>query len=120
MPTRPTPNPRADHDDSLFQGKNWLSARINAEIDRFTPKCRDITRLLSESMDNPLPLLMRFRLRLHFLMCCYCKRYCEQLHYMRKAHRSFHNCSANVPCVPLPDAVKEQIKSLLRRESPGR
>ena len=120
MPDQQTPNPRADHDDSLFQGKNWLSARINVAIDRLTPKCRDTTRLLSQGMDKRLPLLMRFKLRLHFLMCCYCRRYSEQLHYMRKASRRFHDHSDTALRATLPTAVKEQIKLLLRQEHGGR
>jgi hypothetical protein len=120
MPAQQTPNPRAGHDDSLFQGKNWLSARINVAIDRLTPKCRETTRLLSRGMDIRLPLVMRFRLRLHFLMCCYCRRYFGQLHSMRKASRSFQDFSGNALRATLPDAVKEQIKSLLRREHGGR
>ena len=31
-----------------------------------TPHCHDITRLLSESMEHPLPLRTRLLIRLHF------------------------------------------------------
>jgi hypothetical protein len=119
MPDQQTPNPRAVDDDSLFQGKNWLSARINVAIDRLTPKCREVTRHLSQGMDKRLPLLMRFRLRLHFLMCCYCRRYSEQLHFIRKASRRFQDYSGSALRATLPHAVKEQIKLRLRRERGG-
>jgi len=120
MPAPPIPNlpnPRADHDDSFFQGKNWLSASINRLIDAITPKCRENTRILSQGMDAPLPLVIRLRLRMHFLMCCYCKRYAAQLRYIRKASRAFPQYCGNVVTATLPDAVKERMKTLLRREA---
>jgi hypothetical protein len=120
MPEHPISNPRASHDDSFIQGKNWLSARINVFIDRHTPKCRETTRLLSQGMDAPLPLLVRLQLRLHFLMCCYCRRYSEQLRYMRKASRRFQDYSGSALRATLPAAVKEQIKVMLRREQSDR
>jgi hypothetical protein len=120
MPDQQIPNPRAGHDDSLIQGKNWLSAKINVFIDRHTPKCRETTRLLSQGMDSPLPLLIRLRLRLHFLMCCYCRRYSVQLHYLRKASRRFQDYSGSVFRATLPVTVKERIKLLIQREQGGK
>lgn len=120
MPEQQSANPRADHDDSLIQGKNWISAKITVLIDRHSPKCREATRLLSQGMDGPLPLLVRLRLQLHFLMCCYCRRYSEQLHYIRKASRSFQDYSDSALRATLPAAIKDQMKSLLRGGQSGK
>ena len=54
---------------------------------RITPSCREMTRLLSEGMDRPLPLGIRIKMRLHFLICKWCERYKNQLVFLRQALR---------------------------------
>lgn len=54
---------------------------------RITPSCQDMTRLLSEAMDRPLPFGMRMKMRLHFLICKWCERYKNQLLFLRQALR---------------------------------
>jgi hypothetical protein len=120
MPELPNPNPRAEHDDSLIQGKNWFTARINRFIDAVTPKCRENVRIISRGMDAPLPLSLRLRLRLHFVMCCYCHRYEKQLRDIRMFSRHFPEVSGNIFTAALPAAAKERIKQLIRREFPGK
>jgi len=46
-----------------------------------------MTRLLSEAMDRPLPLGIRLKMRLHFLICKWCERYKNQLLFLRQALR---------------------------------
>lgn len=54
---------------------------------RMTPSCRDMTRLLSDAMDRQLPLGIRIKMRLHFLICKWCERYKNQLQFLRQALR---------------------------------
>jgi hypothetical protein len=49
-----------------------------------TPKCREVVRILSQSMDSKLSLIMRIKLRLHYLICAWCQRYDKQLHELRE------------------------------------
>lgn len=58
---------------------NWLL--------RMLPTCRDVTRLLSDSMDRPLPFHARIRLNLHLRMCVLCERYKHQLLLLRDVLR---------------------------------
>jgi hypothetical protein len=111
------PNPRTPDDDSLFQGGNWFSRRMEALITNLTPKCTEMTHLLSEEMDHPLPWLTRVRMRVHFLMCCYCRRYKENLHYLRKVLRSRSGFVDDSPGEALPPEAKERLKQALRDES---
>ena len=60
------PNPRTPDDDSLIKGGNWLSKRIENYIARVTPACTEMTHLLSEEMDHPLPWSTRFKMRSSF------------------------------------------------------
>jgi hypothetical protein len=49
--------------------------------------CKDVTRLLSESMDRSLPLGKRIGVRLHLLICKFCARYERQLLLIRETAR---------------------------------
>jgi hypothetical protein len=85
---------------------------------RLTPTCKDVTRLLSEAMDRPLPLNSRMKIRLHFLICKWCERYKNQLLFLRQAVRRHPDrlegeAAASPPALS-PEA-KDRLKQVLRR-----
>jgi hypothetical protein len=82
-------------------------------IGTHTPKCREMVRILSQSMDEQLPLMMRIKKRLHFLICCWCQRYEEQLRYMRKASRKFPEHADEASDAPFSAEARERIKQKL-------
>ena len=49
--------------------------------------CKDVTRLLSQSMDASLPVGKRIGVRYHLLICRFCEMYRRQLLLIRKAAR---------------------------------
>jgi hypothetical protein len=49
--------------------------------------CKDVTRLLSESMDASLPVGKRIGVRFHLLICGFCARYKRQLLLIRETAR---------------------------------
>jgi hypothetical protein len=49
--------------------------------------CKEVSEMVSESMDRALPFYQRVLMRLHLLMCKYCARYREQLETIRAASR---------------------------------
>jgi hypothetical protein len=49
--------------------------------------CKDVTRLISESMDHSLPIGKRAGVRLHLLICRFCARYERQLLLIRETMR---------------------------------
>ena len=49
--------------------------------------CKDVTRLISESMDRSLPLRKRIGVRVHLLICKFCARYERQLLQIREMAR---------------------------------
>ena len=79
-------------------------------IGKHTPKCREMVRILSQSMDEPLPLMMRIKKRLHFLICCWCQRYEEQLRYMRDTARQFPEHADEASDAPFSAEARERIK----------
>ena len=109
------PNPRPPDDTSVFQEhRSWLQLQIVLLICRFTPKCPEVTRILSQGMEKELPLITRIKLRIHFLMCSFCERYMKQLKYIRQVSREFPEKIGEVSNATLPADAKERIKSALR------
>jgi len=57
--------------------------------------CRDVCYIVSESLDNNLPLHKRLRVRLHLLMCKACQRMVQQMELLRAAARCYESNGEN-------------------------
>jgi len=66
-------------------------------------------------MDKELPLTMRIKLRVHYLMCSFCERYAKQLNYMREAAHEFPEKIGEVSDATLPAEAKQRLKEALRQ-----
>lgn len=79
------------------------------------PACREVTRLISLAMDQPLTWRRRLAVRLHVMICTWCKRYQRQLDLMR---RMAHSTSiAEMPinaAAKLPSGARERISKALK------
>jgi hypothetical protein len=115
MPTE-NRNPRAPDDDSLFQGKTWLSRKMIAFINSWTPRCREVTHLISEGMDHPLPLLTCIKMRAHILACCYCERYERNLRFLRRVIHSSPWEKHEDETAQLPPEIKQRLKQALHHD----
>ncbi len=47
--------------------------------------CREVSRLISDGLDEQLPPADRARMRLHFVMCQNCRNADEQMRFLRRA-----------------------------------
>ena len=94
---------------------DWLTTRIVGFIARVTPKCHDMTRLISQERDATLSRGLRVKMQMHFTICVWCLRYRNQLGFLGKA---LHICPEEPlpPTVPgLPDEAKERLKRALQK-----
>jgi len=79
--------------------------------------CKDVTKLVSESMDRSLPFGKRIGVRLHLLMCKFCARYERQLLLIRETVRRL---AATVEAPggsfgeTLSDEARERIRESIR------
>lgn len=48
------------------------------------PDCKEVAELSSNSLDESLPLKKRLGLKLHIMMCKFCRRHNEQLYLIRE------------------------------------
>ena len=51
--------------------------------------CKEVTRLISESMDCQLPFGQRIAVRMHLFMCKFCSRYRRHMVLIRDAMRQY-------------------------------
>jgi hypothetical protein len=100
----------------MFQEhRNWLQLQMVLLICRFTPTCPEVVRILSLGMDKQLSLMMRIKVRIHYLMCSFCERYMKQLKYIRQVSREFPEKIGDVSDASLPTDIKERMKAALRQ-----
>src|SRR5205823_14232451 len=95
--------------------RSWLQLRIVLLICRFTPTCPDVVRILSLGMDKQLSLMMRMKLRIHYLMCSFCERYMKQLKFIRQVSREFPDKIGEISDATLPAEAKQRLKEALRQ-----
>jgi hypothetical protein len=110
-------NPTPVGNPSTLKRRSWLETQLVKFIGRHTPKCREVVRILSASMEEPLTLSMRIKLRFHYLICAWCQRYERQLHEMRKFLRVLPEAPAP-PEEQMPASAKERMKKALRDAGP--
>jgi len=79
--------------------------------------CRDITALVSRSLDEELSFGERFAARLHVLYCSACRRYRRQLrllHELLGRAGDGGRDAVSVPLPGLPDEARQRLRRLLR------
>jgi hypothetical protein len=111
-------NPSPIGNPSVLARRSWFQIKLVIFIGKHTPKCREMVRILSQSMDEPMPLMMRIKKRIHFLICCWCQRYEEHLRYIRDTARKFPEHADKGPGPPLSQEAKERIKQKLAEHAP--
>src|SRR2546430_16560102 len=77
-------NPSPVGNPSVLARRNWLQTKLVIFIGKHTPKCREMVQILSKSMDERMPLWLRMKKRLHFLICRWCQRYEQKFPYLPK------------------------------------
>jgi len=78
--------------------------------------CKDVTQLISESMDASLPIGKRIGVRLHLLICKFCLRYKRQLLLIRETARRLAASEepyGSLTGEPLSEGAKERIRKSL-------
>ena len=90
--------------------------RMKSAMNRFLAvlafSCHDMSRLSSQALDTRLPWATRFRMRVHYLICAWCRRYRTQLTLVRRAvSRLGSDAPETGP--KLPSEARERIKKHL-------
>lgn len=79
--------------------------------------CKQASQIISQSLDRPLTMRERFALKLHLLICKYCKRFSQQIHSIRVAVKQIINSIENDNTIEIPVAAKNRIVALVEANS---
>src|ERR1041384_6341051 len=100
-----------------MQNLKSLTATIKAGFRAVLPTCREVTRLQSDALDHDLRFSRRLGLRLHLLVCTWCRRYGKQIRFLRAAMHDHPDdfCKASVQ--GLSPEARERLKRALHRQA---
>jgi hypothetical protein len=76
--------------------------------------CKEVTLLASKALDTRLGWGERLGLRLHLLYCQGCRRFRQQIEFLRQAAR--RDDAPWADDVRLPEAARTRIRVALRRD----
>jgi hypothetical protein len=98
---------------------NPLATRIKTAfgvwIWNHTPTCAEMSRLTSRALEQPLTLKMRLKMRLHFMICAWCRRYFEQINFLHEHAPKLSVQSGTLLVRGLSSEGKNRIKAGVRK-----
>jgi Putative zinc-finger len=80
--------------------------------------CKQASQLISQSLDRPLTIWERFALKLHLLICEYCKQFSQHLQTLRVALKQMTSSIENDNTIEMPTAAKNRIAALVEANRP--
>ena len=95
---------------------NWLANLLKPlakAMSDLSPRCREVARLQSDALDHRLPWRKRVGLRIHLLLCKWCRRYGKQIAFLRSVARRSKEEDSCLPRQGLPSEARERIKRII-------
>jgi hypothetical protein len=85
---------------------------------RNTPSCKEVIRIISDSMDSTPSFKQRIAVRLHILICKWCARYQRQLLLIRSLLRGRSGKIEENTLGNISPEARERMKGALNRNIP--
>ncbi len=83
-------------------------------------RCREVSKLVSESMERELPFGTRVQVWMHLMLCRFCAGFARQVRLLRRVVRQSPERlagSSTTPEATLSQEARERIKAVLRENS---
>jgi hypothetical protein len=81
-----------------------------------SPTCKEASRLQSQALDGKLSLMQRIGLRIHILLCRWCRRYGKQIGFLHDAAHEHPDEFSKPVDQTLSQDARERMKHRLRAE----
>lgn len=75
-------------------------------------RCKDIAKLLSDSLEKELPWRQRVEIRLHLMICYVCRRYWKQLRFLHKCITNYYDKKLGEDCVLSQESKKKMQEKM--------
>jgi hypothetical protein len=98
---------------------NWLAnilKSLRRGIDDLSPSCKQAVQLQSAALDTKLPFRQRLGLRIHLMLCKWCRRYGKQIRFLCSATHEHGGEERALPPQALSPEARERIKDRLQAE----
>ena len=93
-----------------------MASTLKKGVRVLLPTCRDASRLQSQALDHPLSWQTRFGLRLHLLVCQWCRRYGRQIRFLRQMVQEHPDELTDAASPTLSPAARERLKQSLHSD----
>lgn len=80
--------------------------------------CKQTSLLVSQSLDRPLTWRERWAVRLHLWICVYCRRFRQQLIFMRRQMLNWQQQQSERSDITLSSEARQRITQLLDGNRP--
>ena len=74
--------------------------------------CKQTSQIISQSLDRPLTMREHFALKLHLLICKYCKRFSQQVQTLHVAVKTMVSSIESNNSIEMPSLAKKRIANL--------
>lgn len=81
-----------------------------------SPTCEDVVRSLSRHQEEPLPIVRQFFMRVHLVLCGFCRRYKVHLRFIRRAMGEYGGRLHELLRHRLSEQVRMRIKRRIEEE----
>lgn len=94
----------------------WFKTRFVVWFWHHTPTCAEISRLTSRALEHPLTFKKRIDMRLHFVICAWCRRYFEQINFLHHTAPRLGLELGELPGRGLSAEAKQRITQRIKAE----
>jgi len=94
-----------------------LSTIMKTGFRALMPTCREVTRLQSNALDRDVPFFWRVGMRLHLLVCSWCRRYGKQIRFLREAMHDHPDELCEASSQGLSPEARERLKRALHGQA---
>lgn len=100
----------------MFTPLRKLASAFGSGFRTLFPTCRQASQLQSAALDRSLSLPQRLGLRVHLLICKWCRRYGKQIRAVHQSARTHQETLTEALPQTLSPAARERIQRALSRE----
>lgn len=79
-----------------------------------TPRCREMTRLISMDREVPVGAITALRMRMHYKVCVWCERYRNQVALISELSKEFSESDHGAP--GLTEEARERIGDAVKKD----
>lgn len=94
--------------------RNILGGIVVGFVCAITPRCREMTRLISMDQEKPVHAITALRMKLHYKVCVWCERYRDQVALISELSKEFPESDHGAP--GLTEEAKERIGDAVKKE----